>query len=572
MFNTKKVFTFMTVLICSVFFSMGSIHVLKAAEITPTPSQDYALKMEPGWNLGNTFDGFDTNGDRGEESWGNPKVTKELIQSIKAEGFNSIRIPFTALMRIGEGPDYTIDPVFLERYAEVVNWALDEGLYVMINLHHDSWNWAKNIGSDDGSALEQYKAIWRQLAEYFKDYPDKVCFESLNEPQFNGTEEEQIAINNQVNQVFYDIARNSGGKNTSRMLVLPTLYTNDSQERCTSLYNAIKALNDPHIIATFHYYGPWTFSVNIAGQTTFNDTVKNEINGAFDRVFNTFVSQGIGVICGEYGLLGFDTSLDTIEKGEVLKYMEYLGYYAKQKEVTMMLWDNGQHFNRYDYTWSNPSMINMIKTSLENRSSYTESDRIFIKKGTGVSEVTEKLSLNGNTLISIHDGNGPLVLDQDYTISTLTDDTVTLKASYLEGVLTNTYGENAALTFKFSQGEDWKVFIHGYDRATMAPAQDTTDSLTIPVNYNGDLVSTMEALYEDGTAAGPQNWTTYKEFGKTFKPNYTDQTLTITSDFFAETNNGQVTLKVHFLSGEVVTYTIVKSENTVTGTPVEVNN
>ena len=565
----KKVLAFMMAITCVAMFNIGNGNVVKAAEKSVTASQAYVDAMQPGWNLGNTFDGYDTNGDRGEESWGNPKVTKELIHNIKEQGFKSIRMPFTTVMRTGEAPDYTIDPTFLARYAEVVNWALDEGLYVMINVHHDSWNWAKNIGTDDGSAMKQYQAIWRQLADYFKDYPETVCFESLNEPQFNGSDAAQIAINNQVNEACYEIVRNSGGNNATRMLVLPTLNTNDSEDRCESLYNSIQKLNDPNIIATFHYYGPWAFSVNIAGRTTFDDWVQGELEGAFDRMYNAFTSKGIGVICGEYGLLGFDTALGTIEEGEMLKYMEYLGYYANQKDITMMLWDNGQHFSRYNYTWSDQDLFDMIKASWETRSSYTESDHIFIKKGTTVSDVTQKLSLNGNTLVSINDGSKELVLGEDYTA---TNEAVTIKASYLNSILTSTYGTQKTLTFKFSQGADWKVYVEYYNRAVMSDAQGTTSGLAIPVSYKGDIVETMEAVDANGSGVGPQNWTTYKEYAKTFAPDYTNNTLTIKDAFFAETNDGEITLKVHFLSGEVVNYKVVKSGNTVTGKALETDD
>lgn len=564
--NMKKVFAFMMAFACTIFFNIGNTGIIKAEQQSLTPSQAYAQAMQPGWNLGNTFDGYDTNGDRGEESWGNPKVTKELIHNIKEQGFKSIRMPFTTVMRTGAAPDYTIDPTFLARYAEVVNWALDEGLYVMINVHHDSWNWAKNIGTDDGSAMAQYKAIWTQLADYFKDYPEEVCFETLNEPQFIGTDAEQIEINNQVNEACYEIVRNSGGNNATRMLIFPTLNTNDSEDRCESLYNSIKKLNDPNIIATFHYYGPWAFGVNIAGRTTFDDWVQGELEGALDRVYNKLGSKGLGVICGEYGLLGFDTALGTVEEGEMLKYMEYLGYYANQKDITMMLWDNGQHFSRYNYTWSDQELFDMIKASWSGRSSYTEADHIFIKKGSAVNDVTQKLTLNGNTLVSISDANKELVLGQDYTVS---NDTVTIKASYLTDVLASTYGTCSTLNFKFSSGKDWKVYVTYYNRPVMSAANGTTNGLVIPVDYKGDIVETMEAVDASGAAVGPQNWTTYKEFGRTFAPDYTNNTLKITESFFAETNDGAITLKVHFLSGEVVNYKVVKSGSMVVGTPTE---
>lgn len=564
--SIKKVFVFMMAFACAMCFNIGNVGIVKAAEQSLTPSQAYAKAMQPGWNLGNTFDGFDTNGDRGEESWGNPKVTKELIHQVKAEGFNSIRMPFTTMMRTGSAPDYKIDPAFLNRYAEVVNWALDEGLYVMVNVHHDSWNWAKNIGSDDGSAMAQYKAIWMQLADYFKDYPQEVCFETLNEPQFLGSDAAQIQINEQVNEACYEIIRKSGGNNKTRMIVMPTLNTNDSEDRVASLYNTIKKLDDPNLIATFHYYGPWAFGVNIAGRTTFDDWVQSEVESAIDRVYNGLCTKGIGVVCGEYGLLGFDSDLGTVEEGEMLKYMEYLGYYTNLKDITMMLWDNGQHLSRINYTWSDQELFDMIKASWTERSAYTTSDHIYIKKGAQIKDVTQKLTLNGNTLVGITDGNKELVLDEDYTVA---GDNVTIKASYLKDVVTNTYGRNATLTFKFSAGKDWNVYVDFYNRPIMSDAQGSTSSFIIPVQYKGNMIETFEAVDKNGNAVGPQNWTTYKEFGYNLSPNYANNTLTIKENFFKETNDGAFTFKIHFLSGDVVNYDMVKNGNTVIGTATE---
>lgn len=143
--------------------------VVNAATQTKSASQQYVEAMGSGWNLGNTFDGFDTGGDRGEESWGNPKVTKELLHTIKEAGFDSIRIPLTTTMRIGDSStNYKLDDTFMDRYEEVVSWALDEGFYVMINVHHDSWDWLSNWdGKTSSEEYLKYVSIWNQLSNRF---------------------------------------------------------------------------------------------------------------------------------------------------------------------------------------------------------------------------------------------------------------------------------------------------------------------------------------------------------------------------------------------------------------------
>jgi endoglucanase len=576
--RTKRLLTIFTVcaLVVSTFTAKAPAVNVSAETLTKeskaSVSQRYAEAMEPGWNLGNTFDSFDTGGDRGEQSWGNPVVTRELIDKVKSQGFRSIRMPFTSVMRTGSAPEYKLDPAFLARYAEVVNWALDDGLYVMINLHHDSWNWAAGIdaGWDNGENMAKYKAIWTQLADYFKDYSDKVSFESLNEPQFwTGDTANQIKILEDVNTQFYNIVRHSGGKNATRMLILPTLNTNDSQDRCESLYNIIKGFNDPNIIATFHYYGFWPFSTNIAGTTTMNDTVTSELRAAFDRMYDNFTAKGIGVICGEYGLLGFDRSLDTIEHGEKLKYFEYFNYYARSKGITTMLWDNGQHLGRASLKWSDQSLFDVIKVSWKTRSSYTESDRVFIKTEDKNNDVLLKLTLNGNSLKSIYNGDKRLVLGKDYTYA---NDKVTLKGSYVSSLITNNYGINATLTLKFSAGVDWNVYLTHYKIPELGAGSGDTNGFAIPVQFNGSRLSTMEAVYADGSGAGPQNWTTFKEYAYAFTVDYVNNKVVMTDKFFKEVkdnktislvNDGVVTLKFHLQSGEVLEYNILKSGDTV---------
>ena len=527
----------------------GARLTAKAEEQTVSVSQSYVDAMNPGWNLGNTFDGFDTGGDRGEESWGNPKVTKELIHTIKEQGFNSIRMPFTSVMRTGEAPEYKLDETFLARYAEVVNWALDEGLYVMINLHHDSWNWAAAIGADwdGGASLARYKAIWTQLSDYFKDYPEKVSFESLNEPQFwSGDEARQLEINDEVNQAFYDIVRNSGGKNSTRMLVLPTLNTNDSQSRCDALYKMINGLKDENIIATFHYYGYWPFSTNIAGTTTMDATVVNELEAAFERVYNTFTKNGIGVICGEYGLLGFDKSLNAIEHGEVLKYFDYINYYSRKTNIPLMLWDNGQHMNRTKYVWGDQSLYDTIKASWTGRSSYTETDRVFLTEDSLNKNVFLNLTLNGNKLKEIYYGDELLTNAKDYAS---TPNKLILKSKFVQSLVTGEYGEVAKLRLVFSDGADWILYVNYCKAPVVLAGSGDKSGYVIPIEFNGNVLSTLEAVKEDGSGVGPQNWTSYKEYDYAFSVDYKAGTVTFTEKFFKEAEDSTVLVTFHFQNG-----------------------
>ncbi|WP_411346278.1 cellulase family glycosylhydrolase [Paenibacillus sp. WLX1005] len=526
--------------------------------------QSYVDAMQPGWNLGNSLDSVGAD----ETAWGNPRVTQALIKQIAAQGYKSIRIPVTWDSHIGAAPNYTIDPAYLNRVQEVVNWALNENLYVMINVHHDSWVWISKMESQHDTVLARYNAVWKQIADRFKNTSSKLSFESVNEPRFTdgGTTDEtkQQQLLDELNVSFHKIVRASGAQNATRPLVLSTLEASPTQTRMTALYNTISKLGDSNIIATVHYYGFWPFSVNIAGYTKFNSEVQQDITTTFDNVYNTFTAKGIPVILGEYGLLGFDKSTGVIEQGEKLKFFEYIGYYTKQKKIATMLWDNGQHFSRTAFTWSDPELFNMIKTSWTTRSATAESDLIYVKKGTTIQDRKINLNLNGNTFSSLSAGNTILQKGTDYDIS---GSMLTIKAAQLTKlVASGKLGTTATLTAKFNKGADWKFKVILYSTPTLSNAQGTTSSFSIPTQFNGDQLATMEATYASGGNAGPQNWTSYKEFETAFSPNYSGNSIKLQPAFFNETQDGVVNLKFYFWSGETVTYKITKNGSTVTGT------
>lgn len=534
------------------------------AAAPPSAMQSYVEAMQPGWNLGNSLDAVGAD----ETAWGNPRITKELIQNIAAQGYKSIRIPVTWDSHIGAAPNYQIEAAYLNRVQEVVQWALDANLYVMINVHHDSWLWISKMESQHDQVLARYNAIWTQIANKFKNSPSKLMFESVNEPRFTdgGTTDEakQQKMLDELNVSFFNIVRNSGGQNATRPLVLSTLEASPTQERMTALYNTMTKLNDKNLIATVHFYGFWPFSVNIAGYTKFDAETKNDITTTFDNVYNTFVAKGIPVVVGEYGLLGFDKNTGVIEQGEKLKFFEFFAQYVKQKSISTMLWDNGQHFNRTSFKWSDPDLFNMIKASWTGRSSTASSDLIHVKQGTAVKDTSVQLNLNGNTLTSLSVNGTTLKSGTDYTLN---GSTLTFKASQLTKLTSlGKLGVNATIVAKFNRGADWKFNVVLYNTPKLSSTTGTTSSFAIPTAFNGDQLATMEAVYVNGGNAGPHNWTSFKEFETTFSPAYSEGKIKLQQAFFNEVNDTTVTLKFHFWSGEIVNYTIKKSGSTVTGT------
>ncbi|WP_447002757.1 cellulase family glycosylhydrolase [Saccharothrix isguenensis] len=518
--------------------------------------------MQPGWNLGNSLDAVGSD----ETAWGNPRITEALLDNVRAQGFKSIRIPVTWSAHQGPAPGYTVDAAYLNRVKEVVGWALADGFYVMINVHHDSWQWINTMPTDRTTVLARYNSLWTQLATAFRDSSTKLIMESVNEPQFSNSsgDAQNAQLLHELNTSFHSIVRRSGGNNASRLLVLPTLHTSSEQARVDELVATFNSLNDPNLIATVHFYGYWPFSVNVAGGTRFDATVQKDLTDSFDRVHAAFVARGIPVIIGEYGLLGFDRHTGTIQQGEKLKFFEFFGHYARSKQLTTQLWDNGQHFGRTSFQWSDPELFAQIKSSWTTRSGTASSDQVFSARSSAITNKSLTLNLNGTSFVGLRHGTTDLVRGTDYTVS---GDQLTITAAAITRLSgSRAYGTNATLSARFSAGVPWRINLVTYDTPVLQNATGTTAAFSIPTSFRGDQLATMEAKYADGSNAGPHNWTSYKEFDQAFAPDYTANATVLKPAFFADVTDGaKVTLTFHYWSGAKVTYYVTKSGTSVTG-------
>lgn len=532
----------------------------------PPPSSPAARSavaaMQPGWNLGNTYDAIPD-----ETSWGNPPVTRELLRKVKSQGFKSIRLPVTWGTHQGAAPGYTIDPAWMAKVRQVVDWAMDENLYVLLNMHHDSWMWVNNLATDHDTVLARYEATWTQIAAAFRDEPSRLVLESINEPTFSGTsgDDQNYRLLAELNRVFHRIVRESGGGNSNRLLVLPTLYTNSEQGRLDALAGELTALRDPMVATTIHFYGWWPFSVNIAGYTRFDATSQQDLTDQFDRVHNAFVAKGIPVIIGEYALLAYDHNRPgIIERGEQRKYFEFLGHYARERKLTTMLWDAGQFLNRTTLQWRDPELFAQIRSSWSTRSGTASSDLVFLPKSSPVTSRTLTLNTNGTDFQGLRHGNRNLVNGKDYTVS---GSSLTLTAAALTELAGDRrYGVNATLEARFSRGVPWRIDVITYDAPVLSNASGSTSGLTIPTEFRGDMLATMEAKYDDGSNAGPASWTSFQQWDTAFSA-YTGDSIKLTSEFFNSLKDGsRVTLTFHFWSGARATYHVTKTGSAVTGT------
>jgi aryl-phospho-beta-D-glucosidase BglC (GH1 family) len=513
--------------------------------------QTYVAAMQPGTNWGNTFDATPN-----ETSWGAPETTQPMIQGLAAKGYHSLRLTVTWKDHMGSAPDYTIDAAWMDKVQQVVDWALAANLYVLVNMHHDGW--VGDMGHDHDAVLDRFQKVWLQIASRFKDYPNKLSFESKNEPGFqdasgNDLPKDQMdVLMDELNTAFFHVVRGTGGGNATRPLMLPPVYTSADQPELDSVKATITRLNDPNLMTTIHYYGYYPFSVNMGGGTKFDDKVRGWIDDAFDRVHTTFVAAGIPVIIGEWSLL----SPDNVERGECLKYFEYVAQYARKKNLTTMLWDTGGFYDRTAQDW-NPANLDLTKITLQaevGRATTSESDLLFLKPGFSNQDIIINLNLNGNTLVSVQDG-ATTVNPADYTLS---GNKLTLKAKVLSKYFTGAYGQKTTLTINSNSGPAWKIYAR-YAAPPVASAFTVISGgdLSIPTAFNGDVLATIESKYADGSNAGPVGWSAFPFWGSDFHPDYANNAIVLANYFFSGAPIGSiVNLKFYFWSGKILTYQI----------------
>ena len=336
--------------------------------------------MGPGWNLGNQLESVTDNVPE-ETNWGNPVITEKLIQSVKAAGFKSIRIPVSYFAKIDDDKDYTIDSKWLDRVQEVVDYCIKNDLYAVINIHGDGYNtidgsWLLCNGKNQTEIKKKYKKVWKQIAERFKNYDEHLLFESMNE-EFDGSysepNKEYYQNINDYNQIFVDTVRKTGDNNTKRWLIIPGWNTNIDY---TARDYGFKLPTDQYrdkpidkeeqrIMISVHYYSPWDFCGGENGvitqwgneaddpsktSTTCDETyMKNQLN----LMKTTFADKGYPVFIGEYGSID-KTSYDSENEYYRAYFARKLCQLSRKNGCIPMYWDNGYNgvhgFGLFDRT------------------------------------------------------------------------------------------------------------------------------------------------------------------------------------------------------------------------------
>ena len=317
-------------------------------------AKEFVDKMKIGWNLGNTLEPYYgvPNGDSRmflETYWKNPKVTKELFEYVKSVGFDTVRIPVTWDVHSEMNSDGTIviKKEWMERVREVVQYALDSGLNVIINTHHEKSIYAGTNDVEFKVIKNRARTMWKQIADYFSDIDGRLIFESYNEIdnafdtwKYGDVAAEQL---NELNQLFVNVVRSTGGYNGQRILMVPTLLDSELPN-ATGAFKLPKDVVDDRIIVTVHKYSP---------------KVGKYLDRSMQRVVNFKNSINAPVIIGEFGTKASEYD-DDFRVNHAGGYVSIAAKYG----IKTIWWDNG-YLNEYgliDRNNFSNSKINIIKS------------------------------------------------------------------------------------------------------------------------------------------------------------------------------------------------------------------
>lgn len=338
---------------------------------TALTSLEFTAKIKVGWNLGNTLDATGTIDLSSERSWGNPTTTEEMLLAVKEAGFNAVRIPTSWGNHMDD--EHHIAEDWMARVREVVDYAYKNDMYVILNMHHENWNYPYEDNKE--TASEILRSAWTQIATEFSGYDEHLIFEGMNEPrwvgtdyEWNGGNAEGQSVVNYFNQVFVDTVRAAGGNNENRFLMVCPYAASSSR-------GALEALVLPEdsadrLIVSVHAYIPYAFALQQSGGGKWladRASSTRDIDSLADTLNELFISKGTAVIVGECGAMNKDNEEFRTE------WAKYFMAKFKGLGIPCFLWDNGAFtsgetfglLDRYSNTWRYPDLMAGIMQGAE---------------------------------------------------------------------------------------------------------------------------------------------------------------------------------------------------------------
>jgi endoglucanase len=331
--------------------------------------------MSPGINLGNTLEAVNLTGpypyaNSQETYWGNPAANQSVFNAYAAAGFKSVRIP-VAWTEYADA-DNNIAPFWLARVKQVVDYARNAGLYVVINIHWDG-GWMQPTYAQQTTADAKLTKFWTQIANEFASYDNHLLFAGTNEVAvdnvYTAPTAENCAVQTGFNQQFVNAVRATGGNNATRTLIVQGYSTNIDYTitNCNAALPTDSAAN--RLMMEIHYYDPYDFTINsssniwqwgsIATDPTATETWANEsyVDAQMQKMKTAFVDKGVPVIMGEYGAY---TKAAHPDETYTNYWAQYVTHSAFTHGVVPMWWDTGAIIDRTTGGQKDPTLITTI--------------------------------------------------------------------------------------------------------------------------------------------------------------------------------------------------------------------
>lgn len=357
--------------------------------------------MKFGWNLGNTLDALGGSWKKGlntQTAWGQPLTTKEMIDGLAKSGVKTIRIPVSWSEHVID-KYYTIDPKWMARVKEIVTWAYENDMFIILNSHHDNFDQNKKIPAGKGvyyPSEENYEeskkfltCLWKQISSHFIEFDYHLIFETLNEPRPRGTSNEwwydqnspvckkYMGTLNKLNQDIVNTIRASGGNNTHRVIMVPSLAASPDAALSKDFRIPTDTVEN-RLAISVHMYTPYNFAMASPGDIKFTEAHQKELSTIFRKLYNKFISAGTPVVIGEMGATNKNNLQDRIN------WFNFFITEARKNSIyTCCLWDNGVweinekdpkdkiysehygYYNRTKQTWYFPELIKTAIKAME---------------------------------------------------------------------------------------------------------------------------------------------------------------------------------------------------------------
>ena len=324
-------------------------------------SMNLVAEMGVGWNLGNSLDVEN----RDKTAWGNPLPTQAIIDKVFDMGFRTLRIPVTWDYHQQATATYIIEEDYLTRVQEAVNYGISKNMHVILNIHHDN-SWIRPTNADAPIVKLRLASLWTQVANRFKNYSDKLIFETLNENRLLNSPEEWIGgteegrnVLNEYHLEALNAIRATGSNNTGRHIMISTYAASTIP---VAMDDLIIPNNDDRVIISLHTYFPWPFAgpddpLAVWG----SDEDKAALRAEFDRIRDKWILQEQRpVILGEWGAVD-KNNLDVREG-----YYEFYVSESTARGLLPIVWDDGGNFRMLDRTnlnWHFPTLADIIVAS-----------------------------------------------------------------------------------------------------------------------------------------------------------------------------------------------------------------